>query len=142
MNRTPQAPPSFWFLIIWAAIALCLVSAHAFADPALIETRCCTVPARDATGKIKRRDDVLAAFAKIHPCPSTGMRAVKCPGWNLDHVFPLADGYFDAVSNLQWLPVVLKSGAGKYPKDRWERKINATPQILVPMPISGLLVVQ
>lgn len=136
----PEFP--MWLLLIYAAICLCLVSAHVLADPALTETRCCVTPVRNADGSIKRRSDVLRAFQKIHPCPSTGLTTGACPGWAIDHVLPLSVGAVDSVSNLQWLPVVLKSGAGKYPKDRFERKIYTNPQILVPMPISGLLIVQ
>ena len=129
-------------LLIWATIAGVMMSAHVLAaDPALTETRCCVIPERNADGSIKRRADVLRAFRKIHPCPSTGLTTGSCTGWAIDHVLPISLGFVDSVSNLQWLPNVLKLGTGIYPKDRWERKINANPQILVIMPIGGILTV-
>ena len=111
-------------------------------DPDLLETRYCGEPKRDISGRIVRRTAVITAFKRIHPCPATGLPTGACTGWSVDHVMPLSDGYCDAVSNLQWLPNVLKSGAGHYPKDRWERKINGDPQVLVPMPESGKLSIQ
>ena len=99
----------------------------------LDETRyCATTPHRDADGSISRRADVLRAFRAIHPCPSTGQPRGACPGWNVDHVIPLANGGCDAVGNLQWLPVELKRCAGELCKDRWERRVyknNPSPVI-------------
>jgi len=89
----------------------------------LDETRCCITPKRTASGDILRRGDVLREFQKIHPCPSTGLKTGSCSGWAKDHVIPLSCGGVDAVSNLQWLPLQIKSASGVYPKDRWERKI-------------------
>jgi hypothetical protein len=102
-------------------------------DP-LVEIRRCGPPARDAHGKIARSHAVLKAFQAIHPCPVTGSRDVNtiCTGWAMDHVLPLADGGCDAVWNLQWLPLSIKSCANPHCKDRFERKINATPIELVP----------
>lgn len=106
------------------AIVLLLSCASVFAGP-LDETRYCTVtPSRDADGSISRRADVIRAFRKIHPCPSTGLTTGRCPGWAIDHVIPLANGGCDAVSNLQWLPLELKTCA-KICKDRWERRVYA-----------------
>lgn len=93
----------------------------------LQETRYCGAPVRLADGSIRRRADVLYAFRKAHPCPVTGQTDGACTGWSIDHVIPLACGGCDSVSNLQWLPNELKSVAGKFPKDRWERKIYCTP---------------
>lgn len=89
----------------------------------LVEMRYCGAPARLADGSIKRRADVLVAFRKAHPCPITGQPTGACPGWSIDHVIPLASCGCDAVSNLQWLPNKIKSCAGVYCKDRWERKV-------------------
>ena len=91
----------------------------------LDETRHCGEPKRDKQGRIVRRADVLDAFARLHPCPSTGERKRSCPGWAIDHVLPLSVGGCDAVPNLQWLPNELKSCAGTKCKDRWERKVYA-----------------
>lgn len=90
----------------------------------LDETRYCkTSPSRDADGSISRRADVLRAYRKLYACPSTGLYAGACPGWNLDHTVPLACGGCDSVANLTWMPVEIKRCAGVWCKDRWERKV-------------------
>lgn len=100
---------------------------------ALDETRCCVTPVRDSKGVIVRRADVLRAFQKIHPCPSTGLTTGACPGWAKDHVISLACGGKDEVANMQWLPDQIKSAAGTYAKDRFERKIYCHPmQVIAP----------
>ena len=91
-------------------------------DP-LKEYRYCGVPKRDAGGDIYRSYRVYAAFRKIYPCPSTGLTAGRCDGWQVDHVRPLASCGGDAVSNMQWLPVEIKTCAGALCKDRWERTV-------------------
>jgi len=123
-------------------LVLLILSTAAHADPALEETRYVSKVVRNSDGSIHRRADVVAAFKRIHPCPSTGRTSGACPGWAVDHVLPLSNGYCDCVSNLQWMPNVLKSGKGYYPKDRWERKINSVPLELVIMPVSGTLKVE
>ena len=97
----------------------------AVADP-LTETRYCGAPKRNAAGAIIRRADVLAAFRKVHPCPSTMSVAGACPGWAMNHDRSLACGGCDAVSNLSWMPTDVKTCAGAHCVDRYERKINAT----------------
>jgi len=92
-------------------------------DPALVETRYCGEPKRNASGTIIRRSAVRDAFRKQNPCPSTGLTMDACPGWTIDHVKPLASCGCDSVSNMQWLPIAIKSAAGTLPKDRWERRI-------------------
>lgn len=105
------------------AVVLLWSEQGAFAGP-LDETRYCSQTiARDADGSISRRADVLAAFKRIHPCPSTGAAIGACPGWNIDHVIPLANAGCDAVANLQWLPVEIKRCPGELCKDRWERRV-------------------
>lgn len=107
--------------VIVALLGLATVVTYAHAGP-LEETRYCTVtPHRDADGSISRRADVLRAFRDLYPCPSTDQKRGACPGWNIDHVIPLAVGGCDAVSNLQWLPTAIKRCAGQACKDRWER---------------------
>lgn len=116
---------------------LLLVFAAPVAAGPLSEDRYCGVPARDAQGAIKRRADVIAAFRKAHPCPVTGLTTGACPGWQVDHVISLAACGCDVVSNLQYLPNLLKSGAGALPKDRWERRIYKCPGAAIeitPMP--------
>ena len=107
-------------------------------DP-LVETRWCGEPKRNVRGEIIRRADVLAAFRRAHPCPSTGLSAGACPGWSIDHTVSLSVGGCDSVSNAAWLPNVIKSGPGQFPKDRWERKVYADPPQIVLMPASGVL---
>lgn len=99
--------------------------------PQLEETRYCGAPVRYASGTIKRSTAVLRAFRGAHPCPASGATEGACPGWAIDHVIPLAVGGCDAVSNLQWLPDRIKSSKDIAAKDRWERKIYATPMITV-----------
>lgn len=108
-----------------AALALCAAcTLQACATP-LDETRYCGPPKRDAKGQIIRRADVLAAFQRIHPCPSTGLTKGACPGWAKNHDRSLACGGCDAVSNMSWMPNDIKACAGPHCVDRYERKINA-----------------
>lgn len=110
---------------------LLLISLQAFAMDPLTEQRYCGPPKRSASGEIIRRADVLAAFKRAHPCPSTGRTTGACLGWSMDHVIPLACGGCDAVSNLQWLPLSIKICADPHCKDRFERKIYCdSPQIV------------
>lgn len=113
-------------------LSLVLAGSAALAGPldsATKELRYCGAPARDAQGVIIRRSDVLTAFKKEHPCPSTGLKTGACPGWAMDHVIPIACGGCDAVYNLQWMPDGLKSSAGTLAKDRWERLVYANPAV-------------
>lgn len=104
------------------ATALLLMASDALASlPPLDEVRYCGDPKRDANGVIERRADVRAAFKRLHLCPATGRPTGACPGWQMDHVIPLACGGCDSVSNLQWLPDRLKSATGG--KDGFERRI-------------------
>lgn len=123
------------FLVL---VALALFSVDVSSQPtsvtpvaALEEMRYCGAPARNADGSIRRRADVLTAFRRNHPCPITGLSTGACTGWSIDHVLPLACGGCDAVSNLQWLPVQIKSCPGTACKDRWERKIYCAPMVVI-----------
>jgi len=107
---------------------LMLVCLPVFAGP-LDETRYCGEPKRDANGQIVRSAAVRAAFQRLHPCPSTGLSTGPCPGWQKDHIVslgakhPTLGGGCDSVSNMQWLPVGIKTCAastGVPCKDRWE----------------------
>lgn len=119
-----------WWTMMFVVISMSINLAHA---DAIDETRCCVTPARDSKGVIIRRADVLREFQKAHPCPATGLTTGACPGWAKDHVIPLSCGGRDEVSNLQWLPDQIKSAAGTYAKDRFERKIYCQPmQVIVP----------
>jgi hypothetical protein len=48
---------------------------------------------------------VRDSFRKRTPCPATGERNGRCPGWEIDHIQPLCSGGRDDLSNLQWLTV-------------------------------------
>lgn len=58
---------------------------------------------RDSHGKIKRSQGAIHSFRKGNVCPSTGKTTGKCPGYEVDHVKPLACGGADDPSNMQWL---------------------------------------
>jgi hypothetical protein len=105
------------------------VHAQPILDP-LKDYRYCGPPKRNIKGVIIRSQKTLVAFKKQHPCPVQRLTGVlppagTCPGWAIDHVWPLADCGCDAVYNMQWLPVATKSCAANNCKDRWERKINS-----------------
>ena len=116
-----------------------LLCSYAFADPRYADARYCGVEniKRNAVGKIIRSGKVLDDFQKIWPCPSTGQKIGACPGWALDHPLPLKCGGCDTIINISWVPEITKSGPGQFPKDRWERKVYCTPQVLVPMPLEA-----
>lgn len=97
-------------------LSLAVLSLAAFAGDARV---CETRQVRGTAAK--------AEFRRIHPCPSTNNVRGACPGWQVDHVIPLASCGCDIVENLQWLKVEIKTCAGENCKDRWERKINACP---------------
>ena len=80
---------------------------------------------RDNHGVIIRSSKPVYVFRLAHPCPVTFKTTGACPGWSIDHVIPLASGGCDILENMQWLPVEIKSCAGKFCKDRWERIVNA-----------------
>lgn len=58
-----------------------------------------------AEAKQPRDKKVLREFQREVPCPSTGKRRGKCPGYEADHIVPLCAGGKDEWSNLQWLTV-------------------------------------
>lgn len=112
-------------LSIFLLILFSLIGCQAQPINPLLETRYCGFVPRLANGDIKRRADVLTAFQKIHPCPSTGLTTGACPDWSKDHQIPLACSGCDSVSNLAWIPNIAKSCSKGYCKDRYERKIYA-----------------
>jgi hypothetical protein len=70
-----------------------------------------------ASAKDHRSREVTREFQREQPCPSTGARSGRCPGYIKDHIVPLASGGPDAVGNMQWQTV-----AAARAKDRWERR--------------------
>ena len=63
-----------------------------------------------------------ADFVKANPCPTTGKPRGICPGYVVDHRYPLCAGGLDAPANMQW-----QTGAEAKIKDREERKMCAKP---------------
>lgn len=129
MNWTRAA-----YIAALSVLAVCgLFTLTGFQDNALVETRYCGIEniRRDADGSIHRRSDVLRAFRRLYACPSTQLHTGACPGWQMDHPIPLSRGGCDAVSNIQWLPVEIKTCRSWYCKDRWELRVyqpkGATP---------------
>lgn len=128
----PMRLPVGWWKPLMLVICLWITScgslqptpvglmAAAQIDARLIETRYC--------GKTDRDPKVAAAFKRQHACPVTGLTTGACPDWQIDHVIPIDVGGCDSVSNMQWLPVRLKTCAG-HCKDRWERKIYCKPLV-------------
>jgi len=105
--------------IIASMFAIYVLDTYAV-DSRLVDNTYCGSPERKSDGKIKRSASVLSAYAKIHPCPSTGLYIPSCPGWALNHKTPLACGGCDNVTNLMWM----RNDAKKI-VDGYERKINA-----------------
>ena len=103
-------------------LILILFVSSAYADN-YTETNYCGKPVRNADGTIHRDSKVPREYQKIIPCPVTGLTTGACTGWAKDHVRPLVSCGCDAVSNMQWLPLTIKSCAGTECKDRWERKV-------------------
>jgi hypothetical protein len=58
-------------------------------------------------------------FRKTHPCPSTGKTEGACPGYVVDHKYPLCAGGADDPSNMQWEP-----REHSYTKDRLEPEVG------------------
>jgi hypothetical protein len=70
-----------------------------------------------ASAKEDRSREVTREFQREQPCPATGGRRGRCPGYIKDHIVPLARGGPDAVENMQWQTV-----AAAKAKDRCERR--------------------
>jgi len=131
MTRTPTldllgatAIAAFFTGLLFIVCALIPNTAQAGA----VDQRYCyaiTDIPRDLQGRIIRSSKPIGAFRQIHPCPVTFKTTGACQGWSIDHVIPLASGGCDILENMQWLPNEIKSCAGKFCKDRWERIINA-----------------
>ena len=68
----------------------------------------------------KRSPAQVAAFRRAHPCPVTGRVKGPCPGYVVDHAYPLCAGGVDAPTNMVWQDV-----RGSYAKDRLERELCA-----------------
>lgn len=62
----------------------------------------------------------VRAFRKTHACPATDRFTGPCPGWVVDHAYPLCAGGKDLPSNMQW-----QETRQSYIKDRIERELCA-----------------
>jgi hypothetical protein len=65
-----------------------------------------------------RRTATVRDFRAAHPCPSTAKTTGPCPGWVVDHKYPLCAGGPDEVENMQWEPY-----GQSLVKDRIEREL-------------------
>ncbi len=74
------------------------------------------------TGEVKRSEAAKNEFKRSHPCPANGANRGACPGYVIDHIFPLACGGADAPVNMQWQTIE----AAKE-KDRWELFVTGCP---------------
>lgn len=93
------------------------------------DPRYCGEPARYADGTIKRSQAVLNRFVAVFPCPATLEATTSCPGWQINHIIPLASGGgCDAPLNLMWAPVQIKTCATWWCIDRWERTYHSFPR--------------
>lgn len=91
-----------------AAVTILLSGGWALLAPLLLTL---TTPAHAERSSAER-----LAFVSSHPCPATGQRHGRCPGYIVDHIVPLACGGADAPENMQW-----QTRADALAKDRWER---------------------
>jgi hypothetical protein len=66
----------------------------------------------------ERSSAQVGAFKRHNPCPSTGERRGSCPGYVVDHIYPLCAGGEDHPRNMQW-----QSREDALRKDREERRL-------------------
>lgn len=85
--------------------------------PALLVALIGSAALPPAVAKEHRSREVTREFQREHPCPSTGARSGRSPGYIRDHIVPLACHGPDAVANMQWQTV-----AAAKAKDGWERR--------------------
>lgn len=119
--------------VLKALLLLPLVACAALPEPgtpgAPADARYCGEPERDARGRIKRSEAVKRQYARVVPCPVPGVPRGEpsCPGWHLNHTWPLGAGGCDTQENLSWMPVQIKvcRKDAPYNTDCWERKVYA-----------------
>lgn len=120
MTKHESFPMVFLSALLIALFSTMIVIGHASShNPALVETRYCGEPKRNAAGEIIRSSAVRAAFQFQNPCPSNGNRVGPCPGYSVNHDKPMACGGCDAVRNMSWMRNDVKRL-----HDSYERKIN------------------
>ena len=59
--------------------------------------------ATSTDARTHRNHQAIAEFKKLQPCPASGNRFGKCPGYDIDHKIPLKCGGDDDPANMQWL---------------------------------------
>lgn len=84
----------------------------------LVNAQAACVPKRDSHGRIARSATAVKHFKKAVACPATGLTTGRCPGYVVDHVYPLCACGADTPSNMQW-----QSLKDSKAKDLWERKL-------------------
>lgn len=60
---------------------------------------------KSSDAKPPRSKAAVAEFKRQNPCPATGLRKGKCPGYQVDHKIPLKCNGPDRPENMQWLSV-------------------------------------
>lgn len=108
-------------VVIWGVVFY--DQAHAVTLDPYTDYAMTGVVLRNPDGTTKRDSKVISAYRKLYACPSTHKFTGACPGWALDHTRSLDCGGIDAVWNLTWMDNRIKSCAGDYCKDRYERVI-------------------
>jgi hypothetical protein len=73
---------------------------------------------RDPDAGLYRDARQRAEFQRNHPCPLNQRTRGPCPGFVVDHIYPLCAGGADRPDNMQWQTV----DAARI-KDRWERQL-------------------
>lgn len=58
--------------------------------------------AQDPDRGIPRSHAQVAAFKRLNPCPANGHKSGACPGYVVDHTWPLCAGGADRPHNMQW----------------------------------------
>lgn len=59
-------------------------------------------PEQKKESDFKRSKAARSEFQRANPCPATGKRTGRCPGYVVDHIRPLKRGGPDIPGNMQW----------------------------------------
>ena len=72
--------------------------------------------AEEGASKPSRSAAAVREFRRLNPCPATGQTRGACPGWVVDHAWPICANGPDVSKNLRW-----SAQAEARAKDREER---------------------